>query len=66
MSEYKEAWDRINEYTKWRWANRRRPKTDLENEILRAYEEVLARWMVGKIAFRIVPGLIGITSFFRG
>ena len=64
MSEYREAWDRINEYTKWRWANRHTPNTDLQNDVLRAYEQVLSRWLVGKIVFRVVPWLIPIIKFF--
>ena len=63
LSEYKEAWDRINEYTKWRWVNRHTPNTDLGNDILRAYEQILSRWLVGKIVFRVVPFLITIASF---
>ena len=64
MSEYVEAWNRINEYTRWRWLNRHRPKTDLESNIMRAYEKVLGRWLIGKIMFRVIPGLVSIFSLF--
>ena len=66
MSEYMEAWNRVNEYTKWRWANRHRPNTDLENDILRAYESVVGRWLLQQIVRRLLVRIAAVIARFFG
>ena len=43
-SEYSEAWDRVREYVKYRWRRRKSTRTQLQEDILRSYEEVLWNW----------------------
>lgn len=48
MSEYKEAWNRIKEYFAFISTRPKSERVELEEDILRSYEQVLINWALEK------------------
>ena len=48
LSEFKEAWNRIKEYVQYVRTTPKSERTELHEDILRSYEQMLIKWAVEK------------------
>lgn len=62
MKEFKEdlkiVWARIRELWAWTRNNPKADRTELEQEIVKAYKKVLLRWLLGAFSLFLLTGLV--------